>query len=324
MLTTLAALQLIPTSPPANPVLLNQLLNEADAGIKTWTGRDLELTSYPGSAVNGVGDSGYYSGDETENIRLRQYPVLLPSTMIAIGSNNQGLPQSTINVASTTGFNPAGGTLTIVFPSNVNPNAAAITYTGLTATSFTGCTTNSTGTLATGQSVWGIAVWFDQQGYGGQSPTAFANQTLLVTGQGYMCPTTRQLSNVPVVMSGLIRRLGNQAFWGGGWPGTFGGGWGRNTKLSAQRLPCWPQGYQNLKVAYTAGYAVIPPDLSYACQMLVQFMLINLPFGGMLQSQTLGAWSYSLLAQNQVGALPQLGNLAISLQRYRDISFGTN
>ena len=289
MLTTLANLQLIPASPPTNPVWLNLLLTEADAAIKQWVGKDLEWTSYPGSGANSpvFGDSGFYSGQDRPDIVLRQLPVLLPQTTIAVGSNGAALPQSTVNVTSTTGFNPNGGTFTVVFQPSTNPNAAAITYTGLTSTTFTGCTTQSTGTLATGQALFGIAVWFNQQGYGGQAPQAFSNQTLLTPGQAYMIQTTREYpcpgGSVPGGGAGLLRRLGNQAFYGTGFPYSFGD-WGRNAKLSAQPLPPWPPGYQNIQIAYQAGYPVIPADLSYACQLLVSYMVLNLPYGGLLQS----------------------------------------
>ncbi|NDG32661.1 hypothetical protein EB118_21630 [bacterium] len=56
---------------------------------------------------------------------------ITPSTTIASGSNGQTLPQGTINVVSTTNF-PASGTVII--------GGQAIYYTGVTATSFTGCT----------------------------------------------------------------------------------------------------------------------------------------------------------------------------------------
>jgi hypothetical protein len=57
------------------------------------------------------------------------------------------LPQATINVASTTGF-PAMGTIAI----NLGGNWTLVTYTGTTATSFTGCV-GGTGTMAMGQVV---------------------------------------------------------------------------------------------------------------------------------------------------------------------------
>lgn len=63
------------------------------------------------------------------------------TTTIAVLSNGQTLPQSTINVVSTAGF-PASGTF-------LSPTAETITYTGISPTTFTGCTGGSS-TLATG------------------------------------------------------------------------------------------------------------------------------------------------------------------------------
>jgi hypothetical protein len=331
MLTTLAACQLIPTTPAPNPVWLNQLLVEADAGVKKWCKLDLEWSSYPGVVSGGIGDGGYYSGVNQPTVQIRNLPVLLPQTTIASGSNNQQLPQGTINVASTNGFNPNGGTFSIVLISgNVsqNPSCAAVTYTGLTSTTFTGCSTVSTGTMQTGMGVWGIAVWFDQNGLGGQYPNAFANQTLLTPGQGYFLPTRRMVplasGSVPADFSGMLTMAGYQALWGGGFGGwgAYGGGQGGNVKLSARQLPSWPQGYQNIKVCYQAGWPVIPADLSYAVQMLVAWMVTNMPTGSALQSMTLGSYSFSLLAQNAEGQLPQLGNLSSMLSHYRDLALG--
>jgi phage tail sheath gpL-like len=67
------------------------------------------------------------------------------ATTIASASNTQALPQTTISVASTTGF-PTSGTILI---GSLN---TLVSYTGTTGTTFTGCT-GGTGTLATGQTV---------------------------------------------------------------------------------------------------------------------------------------------------------------------------
>lgn len=69
------------------------------------------------------------------------------STTIAAGSNGQSLPQSTINVASTTGF-PTSGTIFITS----SAGQQTVTYTGTTSTTFTGCT-GGTGTLSTGGAI---------------------------------------------------------------------------------------------------------------------------------------------------------------------------
>lgn len=69
-----------------------------------------------------------------------------PTTTIAAGSNGASLPQAIINVASTTGF-PSSGTLNVFTTS-----WQAVTYTGVTATSFTGCS-GGTGVMSTGNGV---------------------------------------------------------------------------------------------------------------------------------------------------------------------------
>lgn len=78
------------------------------------------------------------------------------STTIAVASNGASLPQSTINVASTTGF-PTTGTIYVLSSTGYQQ----VTYTGVTGTTFTGCTIaysaafgGSLGTLATGNTVY--------------------------------------------------------------------------------------------------------------------------------------------------------------------------
>jgi hypothetical protein len=68
-------------------------------------------------------------------------------TTIAAGSNGAILPQATINVASTAGFNTSG-TIYVTTSTGVS----TVNYTGTTGTSFTGCT-GGTGTMSTGGGV---------------------------------------------------------------------------------------------------------------------------------------------------------------------------
>lgn len=72
------------------------------------------------------------------------------ATTIAVGSNGLAFPQTTINVASTTGF-PSSGYFLITTSSGVAYGA----YTGTTATSFTGVTQIGivAGTMSTGGAV---------------------------------------------------------------------------------------------------------------------------------------------------------------------------
>jgi len=70
------------------------------------------------------------------------------ATVVASGSNGQTLPQGTLNVTSTTGF-PTSGRIMVEISGT---SRQIITYTGTTASTFTGCTGGS-GTLATNQVV---------------------------------------------------------------------------------------------------------------------------------------------------------------------------
>jgi len=69
------------------------------------------------------------------------------NTTIAAGSNGQSLPQTTINVVSTTGF-PTSGTIFVT----TSTGTFSVTYTGTTATTFTGCSGGS-GVMSTGGAV---------------------------------------------------------------------------------------------------------------------------------------------------------------------------
>lgn len=72
-------------------------------------------------------------------------------TTISAASNNLNLPQSTINVASTAGF-PTSGTLYILSLVNSSYTYQNVSYSGVTGTSFTGCT-GGTGTIFTSYTV---------------------------------------------------------------------------------------------------------------------------------------------------------------------------
>lgn len=66
---------------------LSTLIHWADAAVKRYLDRDIEQTTYPGAAAEGTGDSGYYSGDDTRFLLLRQYPV---SAVASVYSDSAG------------------------------------------------------------------------------------------------------------------------------------------------------------------------------------------------------------------------------------------
>lgn len=217
---------------------LNVLMGQADRVVKEFTKRDLELTTYPGAAVNGKGDSGYYSGTGQRDLILRQYPV---------------------------------------------------------------------------QSVQ--SVYFDPAGFWGQAPNAFAAGTLLTQGVHYSLAYDYAEGGNPASSQGMLRRIGGSGVGSFGFffptEGYFTG------KLSAYRLPIWPYGDGNVKVSYQAGYSVIPPDITNCVATLVAWFVRNQPSGAVLSSESLGAYSYSVMSSG-VGQAPELGSVRQILVTYRE------
>jgi hypothetical protein len=87
-------------------VQLNLWLGYADADIKDYCGWDIEQTTYPGAAANGRGDSGYYSGDHTQFLRLRHTPVSSITSIYVdntgyFGQNPGSFPSTALLVAGT-------------------------------------------------------------------------------------------------------------------------------------------------------------------------------------------------------------------------------
>lgn len=294
---------------------LNDLIGAADAAIKRHCKRDLELTNYV----------EFYSGNGLPELPLNQYPVLFAQTTVAAGSNGAVLPQSTINVTSTANFPPG----TFGNPNAVPPAIALqtgasswtfVTYTGVTATSFTGCSGGS-GTLSSSSgppALNGVAspvVFFDPSAYGGQAPNAFANSsptsTQMILGNQFMVVPDKggKVSN-----RGILRRIaGAGAGFVGFYPEVLFSG-----KLGGYKLPAWSRGDGNIKCMYSAGYRMVPFDLQYAAGMLVAYMVRNMPVGAILSSESLGAYSYSIIQQSK--DIPELGSLLTTLSYYREYS----
>lgn len=103
------------------------------------------------SATGGAGGPGttiqtqWVEVVQNKTVTTTTWP--LAQTTIAVGSNGAILPQATINVGSTTGF-PTSGSFIV----GTSTGQHIVTYTGVTATTFTGCS-GGTGTLTTGNLV---------------------------------------------------------------------------------------------------------------------------------------------------------------------------
>lgn len=87
-----------------------------------------------------VGQTGFNINNTNSNTF-----TFAASSAIAAGSNGATLPQSTINVGSTTGF-PASGTIYV----STSAGVQIVRYSGTTATTFNNCT-GGTGTMTAGQ-----------------------------------------------------------------------------------------------------------------------------------------------------------------------------
>ena len=117
---------LVALSGTTNTIVTNQLL------ARDLRGYSLHVMSGPNAGAT---------------LEIQGNTTAVGQTTVAAGSNGVALPTGTINVASTAGF-PTSGQILVA----ISGAQQLVTYTGITATSFTGCTGGS-GTLATSQAV---------------------------------------------------------------------------------------------------------------------------------------------------------------------------
>ena len=320
MLTTVEYVQGMPGM--LNPAIaptpwLNQLIGAASQVIETYLKRNIELRAY----------QEYYSGRNTLDIMFRNFPVFIGSTTVAPASSGLALPQATIFVNSVLGFNPGtNNDLTVLPPSfavQTGINAyTVVQYTGTQTTpapAFTGCT-GGTGTLSSANTlnaVFSPIIFFDMQGFSGQNPGGFPESTILRMGSQFMVAADKEERDGSQKSSrGLARRTGSagSAFIGF-YPENFYSG-----KLSAYREPAWTRGNGNYKLLYSAGYWPVPFDLQYAAALLVAYMVRIMPYGYPLQSETLGAYSYTIASM--LKGIPEIGSLARTLAPYRESAWG--
>jgi hypothetical protein len=118
------------------------LARNADAGVGAYTVTDARITNgspilTSESANNSLGfDPSHFSRTVSgTGIPANATILRIPSTTITEASDGATLPQSNINVASTSDFASSGTILVIVD----NGSAQTISYDGKTSTSFTGC-----------------------------------------------------------------------------------------------------------------------------------------------------------------------------------------
>ena len=111
------------------------------AGFGTGTANGAPINIISGQSADGIAGEVAIIGGNTQGT----------TTSIAAASSGFTLPQPTINVVSTAGF-PVAGTMLV----GTSLGLQTVTYTGVTATSFTGCA-GGAGLMLTGGGVFGLA-----------------------------------------------------------------------------------------------------------------------------------------------------------------------
>lgn len=146
------------------------------------------------------------------------------------------------------------------------------------------------------------AVYEDPEGFWGQSPNAFAADTLLTAGTDYVLVKDGRDG---VAEGGRLFRLGT--IWGPRWVSHRG--------LLTAALK---RGAGNIKVSYTAGYAAIPEELALCVWQVCGLIRSTRKHAFPVTAESLGAYSYSLQAE----ALKwlQVGSVGAIVGKYKRIA----
>jgi hypothetical protein len=258
---------------------LAQRLQAADRMAKQFCKRNLETQNY----------LAFESGQEQTELAIAERPIQCP---VFSGTLTNGSPVVTGLVSllpypiATNGTTLSGTQNLIVgMPAAVcastgkNTTLAAlpINTSILTVDSPTQVTlNNSAAQSGSFNLVFGIDVYLDLQGWAGDAAGSFAAPTQLMLGLNYII--RRNKRNTPAFStSGLIQRISGGPLTAGWWG--FGGiqsSLGSPVAaLSATPVPRWTAGFENIKVAWTAGLGVgaAPPSAAN-------------PFGGTLPALT--------------------------------------
>lgn len=295
---------------------LAQLLVAADGTIKRYCKQALETQVL----------AECYDGTGTPDLVLRQRPT---RTYALTGTLTGGSPVVT-GLAGTA--NLLAGMPAIALAATAGYSSALPAGTVIQSVDSASQVTLSANATASGSFtlLFGLAVYLDQSGYGGDRVGAFDPPTTqLVLGQGY---TLRRDQPDGSSKSGLLRRLG-AGYSGGLLSGYWPSDRARGT-LTARGPVCWPEGYGNVKVVYVAGWGVgpntvvnptsgsvanLPADLVNACCQLVAWMRRTLPRGASLNAETIGRYQYQLHFAVP-GEAPEIGSVRQQLARYRDVA----
>lgn len=275
---------------------LAMLAPAVDSAVKRYCKFDIEQTVYPGAAVGGMGDSGFYSTDGQRQLFLRQGPV---NTVAFTGDTTLG----STTVAAVSGV--AGLFVGQTVAGAGIPGGTTITAVGTTTLTLSQAAT-ATGTAVA--LVGRIAVWLDVSGRFAENPDgSFAAATLLVEGTDYTISLDGTLPGTSTKCSygGCLERLG------GAWPRSVAYVAGRIMPVTLPTAGC-------LKVGYVGGYPTIPGDIIAAACQLAAVMRNQRQYGRGIQSE--GYDSYAIaFATTVLNSAPELGSVRQLLAAYRRI-----
>lgn len=156
----------------------------------------------------------------------------------------------------------------------------------------------------------------DQSAYYGQSPNAFAANTILTVGTDFALELdeTLEANGQVVSRAGLLVRVGTI------WP-----------EMNAQFYPGritqeYGPSFGNVKVTYVAGYPAdaFPQDVKLAAYLMVAQTKRGAAFGGAQPtSEQISDYRYNLsFGYRQQATLPEIGSIRQLLARYREIAIG--
>ena len=253
----------------ANVGYFASVVSAASSAIRAECHRDFTVSSY----------DEYHSGVPNQRVlRLRQFPVVaisrVATAVTALQVNNSGAAVQRATVATT-----ATG-LTLVTVSSGVASTTALPYSSYPTLAALAAAIAALGAGWSAQTLSGA--------YG--SFAAWPSADLKVT-QGA----------VTALAGGAMLEI-YEDYRAGGWPcdGWADADWAASPgawRLDAQTgelFGYWPRGQLNIRVDYSAGFAVVPEAVQEACVQLAADLYGQSQLNGAVQSARLGSASYSL------------------------------
>lgn len=265
----------------ASITLVNSYITRATQAILDWCKvKDFGLAPY----------TEVRSGNNTPALALRQIPV----QGITLAGNTTAGSAVITNLPLASAQTPSASNL-FVNQSVSGPGIPAGTTVSYVSQASTGQITLSQPATATATAVplaFGIALWADNNAFGGSAPGAFASTTLLTEGQDYYLDYDGGPGTA--CSSGLVYRLGYYWFRPVAWEVGV---------ITPQTGP--PT--LNLKAQYLAGYATVPTAVTAACELLIAKMRQSRMYGQGVESMSRDGLSVSLAKSEKTDNSSPLG-----------------